>query len=133
MTKARVEQQFAVVVVCAEHTGTEAAVAAAGLGVRIGVVLSALKTISQRTCNPRSAGSRVETLEGRTFCAQVSIDYTVLERRDSELAVFEYRWLSFGSVRGCPRIQSVASYLAGSRSPAVRPMNSSARTSLNLQ
>jgi tRNA uridine 5-carboxymethylaminomethyl modification enzyme len=50
------ETQFDVVVVGAGHAGIEAAVAAARLGARVGLITSALETIGQMSCNPAIGG-----------------------------------------------------------------------------
>jgi tRNA uridine 5-carboxymethylaminomethyl modification enzyme len=50
------ESEFDVLVVGAGHAGTEAAVAAARLGVRVGLITSALETIGQMSCNPAIGG-----------------------------------------------------------------------------
>src|SRR3954463_16608938 len=50
------ETEFDVVVVGAGHAGTEAAVAAARLGARVGIITSALETIGQMSCNPAIGG-----------------------------------------------------------------------------
>ncbi|HWL39734.1 MAG TPA: tRNA uridine-5-carboxymethylaminomethyl(34) synthesis enzyme MnmG [Gemmatimonadaceae bacterium] len=50
------ETEFDVLVVGAGHAGTEAAVAAARLGARVGVITSALETIGQMSCNPAIGG-----------------------------------------------------------------------------
>src|SRR5512138_1119693 len=60
MTRSRattpVESLFDVLVVGAGHAGTEAAVAAARLGARVGIITSALETIGQMSCNPAIGG-----------------------------------------------------------------------------
>ena len=50
------ESECDVLVVGAGHAGTEAAVAAARLGARVGIVTSALETIGQMSCNPAIGG-----------------------------------------------------------------------------
>src|SRR5881392_3139737 len=50
------EGEFDVIVVGGGHAGTEAAVAAARLGSRVGLVTSALETIGQMSCNPAIGG-----------------------------------------------------------------------------
>src|ERR1700730_13788645 len=50
------EAEFDVVVIGAGHAGTEAAVAAARLGARVGLITSALETIRQMSCNPAIGG-----------------------------------------------------------------------------
>src|SRR5512134_1652960 len=50
------EQVFDVIVIGAGHAGTEAAVAAARLGARVGLITSALETIGQMSCNPAIGG-----------------------------------------------------------------------------
>ncbi|MDB4877315.1 MAG: glucose inhibited division protein [Gemmatimonadetes bacterium] len=50
------EATFDVIVIGAGHAGTEAAVAAARSGARVGIVTSALETIGQMSCNPAIGG-----------------------------------------------------------------------------
>src|SRR5438477_4113035 len=50
------EADFDVIVVGAGHAGTEAAVAAARLGARVGIITTALETIGQMSCNPAIGG-----------------------------------------------------------------------------
>src|SRR5256885_706739 len=52
----RFETEFDVIVVGAGHAGTEAGVAAARLGARVGLITSALETIGQMSCNPAIGG-----------------------------------------------------------------------------
>src|SRR3954447_23256936 len=52
----QLEAEFDVLVVGAGHAGTEAAVAAARLGARVGLITSALETIGQMSCNPAIGG-----------------------------------------------------------------------------
>src|SRR6266516_4853204 len=51
-----VEDEFDVLVVGGGHAGTEAAVAAARAGAKVGIVTSALETIGQMSCNPAIGG-----------------------------------------------------------------------------
>src|SRR6185436_3181030 len=51
-----VEAEFDVIVIGAGHAGTEAAVAAARAGARVGLITSALETIGQMSCNPAIGG-----------------------------------------------------------------------------
>jgi tRNA uridine 5-carboxymethylaminomethyl modification enzyme len=50
------ETEFDVVVIGAGHAGTEAAIAAARIGARVGLITSALETIGQMSCNPAIGG-----------------------------------------------------------------------------
>ena len=51
-----VEGTFDVIVIGAGHAGTEAAVAAARRGARVGLVTSALDMIGHMSCNPAIGG-----------------------------------------------------------------------------
>src|SRR3978361_518752 len=53
---AAIEASYDVVVIGAGHAGPGAAVAAARLGARVGLVTSALETIGQMSCNPAIGG-----------------------------------------------------------------------------
>src|SRR6476620_10142647 len=50
------EDDFDVIVVGGGHAGTEAAVVAARLGARVGLITSALESIGQMSCNPAIGG-----------------------------------------------------------------------------
>jgi len=50
------EDDFDVIVVGGGHAGTEAAIAAARLGARVGLITSALESIGQMSCNPAIGG-----------------------------------------------------------------------------
>src|SRR5213596_197051 len=56
LPSAAFEATFDVIVVGGGHAGTEAAVAAARLGARVGLITSALETIGQMSCNPAIGG-----------------------------------------------------------------------------
>src|SRR5512132_4701741 len=62
----RFETEFDVVVIGAGHAGTEAAVAAARLGSRVGLITSALETIGQMSCNPAIGGVAKSTVVRET-------------------------------------------------------------------
>ncbi|HEX6051208.1 MAG TPA: FAD-dependent oxidoreductase, partial [Gemmatimonadaceae bacterium] len=55
-TSPQIEHEVDVLVVGAGHAGTEAAVAAARMGMRVAIVTSALETIGQMSCNPAIGG-----------------------------------------------------------------------------
>src|SRR3954467_116123 len=56
------ETEFDVVVIGAGHAGTEAAVAAARLGARVGLITTALESIGQMSCNPAIGGVAKSTV-----------------------------------------------------------------------
>src|SRR5437868_7930132 len=56
MTSLPTELELDVIVIGAGHAGTEAAVAAARGGARVGLITSALETIGQMSCNPAIGG-----------------------------------------------------------------------------
>ncbi len=56
MSSTAFESTFDVIVIGAGHAGTEAAVAAARRGARVGVITSALDTIGHMSCNPAIGG-----------------------------------------------------------------------------
>jgi tRNA uridine 5-carboxymethylaminomethyl modification enzyme len=56
------EAEFDVVVIGAGHAGTEAAVAAARRGARVGLITSALDTIGHMSCNPAIGGVAKSTV-----------------------------------------------------------------------
>src|SRR5258705_4268148 len=77
-----------VVVIGAGHAGTEAAVAAARLGARVGLITSALETIGQMSCNPAIGG-----VAKRTVLREVDALGGIMGRA-TELAMVQFRMLN---------------------------------------
>jgi tRNA uridine 5-carboxymethylaminomethyl modification enzyme len=95
------EAEFDVLVVGAGHAGTEAAVAAARLGVRVGIITSALETIGQMSCNPAIGG-----VAKGTVVREVDALGGIMGRA-TDLATLQFRMLnrSKGPAVWAPRAQ----------------------------
>ena len=85
-----VESEFDVVVIGAGHAGTEAAVAAARLGARVGIVTSSLETIGQMSCNPAIGG-----VAKGTVVREVDALGGIMGRA-TDLATLQFRMLNRG-------------------------------------
>ncbi len=95
------EQEFDVLVIGAGHAGTEAAVAAARLGARVGLVTSALETIGQMSCNPAIGG-----VAKGTVVREVDALGGIMAKA-TDLATLQFRMLnrSKGAAVWAPRAQ----------------------------
>lgn len=95
------EAEFDVLVIGAGHAGTEAAVAAARLGARVGLITSALETIGQMSCNPAIGG-----VAKSTVVREVDALGGIMARA-TDLAMLQFRMLnrSKGAAVWAPRAQ----------------------------
>jgi tRNA uridine 5-carboxymethylaminomethyl modification enzyme len=96
-----IEDEFDVIVVGAGHAGTEAAVAAARVGARVGLITSALETIGQMSCNPAIGG-----VAKGTVVREVDALGGIMARA-TDLATLQFRMLnrSKGPAVWAPRAQ----------------------------
>ena len=90
MASLPLELELDVIVVGAGHAGTEAAVAAARLGARVGLVTSALETIGQMSCNPAIGG-----VAKGTVAREVDALGGIMSRA-TDLATLQFRMLNRG-------------------------------------
>jgi tRNA uridine 5-carboxymethylaminomethyl modification enzyme len=90
MNSLPMELELDVIVVGAGHAGTEAAVAAARLGARVGLITSALETIGQMSCNPAIGG-----VAKGTVAREVDALGGIMARA-TDLATLQFRMLNRG-------------------------------------
>lgn len=87
---ARAQDSFDVIVIGGGHAGTEAAVAAARRGARVGLLTSALETIGQLSCNPAMGG-----IAKGTVIREIDALGGVMARA-TDLATIQFRMLNRG-------------------------------------